>query len=62
MKLLAMRFGEDEEDIALLLRETGVRSTDEALGLLEHLYPALEPPLRTRLNLDEVLGPGAPAD
>ncbi len=57
MKLLAMRFGEDDQDIITLLGVTGITSADEALGLLEHVYPHREPPLRTRLFLEEILGP-----
>lgn len=56
MKLMAMRFGEDEEDIQLLLRECGITSATEALALLARLYPYQEPPLKTRLFLEELLG------
>lgn len=55
MKLLAMRFGEDDEDIRILLRQTRIQSPDEALALLAQMYPHREPPLKTRLFLDEVL-------
>jgi predicted nucleotidyltransferase len=55
MKLLAMRFGEDDEDIRILLRQTQIRSPDEALALLAQMYPHREPPLKTRLFLDEIL-------
>jgi hypothetical protein len=55
MKLLAMRFGEDDEDIRILLRQTRIRSPDEALALLAQMYPHGEPPLKTRLFLDEIL-------
>lgn len=54
MKLMAMRFGEDDEDIELLIRESQITSADEALSLLEHMYPKLEPPLKTRLFLEEI--------
>jgi hypothetical protein len=57
MKLMAMRFGEDEEDIQLLLRECGITSAADALALLARLYPHQQPPLRTRLFLEELLGP-----
>ncbi|HEY7932285.1 MAG TPA: DUF6036 family nucleotidyltransferase [Solirubrobacteraceae bacterium] len=53
MKLLAMRFGEDDEDIEILLRECAVQSTTQALDLLEHMYPLLDPPPKTRLFLEE---------
>ena len=56
MKLMAMRFGEDEEDIEFLLRECGIDTSGEALGLLERMYPVQEPPLKTRLFLEELLG------
>ena len=61
MKLMAMRFGEDEEDIVLLMREVGVQSAGQALALLERLYPFREPPLKTRLYLDEIFSPSPPA-
>jgi len=54
MKLLAMRFGE-HDDIRILLRQTGIRSPDEALALLARKYPHREPPLKTRLFLEETL-------
>jgi hypothetical protein len=57
MKLMAMRFGEDEDDIQLLLRECGITSAADALGLLTRLYPGQSPPIKTRLYLEEVLGP-----
>ena len=56
MKLLAMRFGEDDEDIRVLLGETGIKTVDEALALLAQMYPTQEPPLKTRLFLEQVLG------
>jgi hypothetical protein len=54
MKLMAMRFGEDDEDIEILLGESGVHSVQEALGLLESIYPTTEPPPKTRLFLEEL--------
>ncbi len=54
MKLMAMRFGEDDEDIEILLGESGVHSVQEALGLLENIYPTTEPPPKTRLFLEEL--------
>jgi hypothetical protein len=59
LKLMAMRFGEDDEDIELLLRECDLHRSEEALELLRHLYPSSEPPQKTRLFLEEVLGPTA---
>jgi hypothetical protein len=57
MKLLAMRFGEDEQDIELLLRECQIGTPEEALDLLQQMYPAREPAPKTRLFLEEILGP-----
>jgi hypothetical protein len=56
MKLMAMRFGEDEQDIEILLRECGVRSAREALDLLKRIYPQQEPPPKTRFFLEQLLG------
>jgi hypothetical protein len=60
MKLMAMRFGEDDEDIAILLDECDIDSADGALDVLKRLYPRLEPPAKTRFFLEELLG-GRPA-
>ena len=57
MKLLAMRFGEDDDDIQILLHQTGIASADEALDLLAGMYPNQEPPAKTRLFLEEILKP-----
>ncbi len=57
MKLMAMRFGEDEEDIRILLGEAGITTADQALDLLARLYPTSRPPLKTQLFLTEMLGP-----
>lgn len=56
MKLMAMRFGEDEEDIQLLLDICGISSAAEAIALLERIYPYREPPVKTRFFLEELLG------
>jgi Nucleotidyltransferase of unknown function (DUF6036) len=56
MKLMAMRFGEDDEDIEVLLRTCDIRSADDALKLLEQIYPAGEPPAKTRFFLEQLLG------
>lgn len=56
MKLMAMRFGEDDEDIQILLRACDLHSAEEALDLLERIYPSQEPPPRTRFFLEELLG------
>jgi hypothetical protein len=58
MKLMAMRFGEDDEDIELLLRECDLHSADEALKLVERMYPEREPPPKTRFFLEEVFERG----
>jgi hypothetical protein len=55
MKLLAMRFGEDAQDIQVLLSQVGLNDADEALDLLSTMYPHREPPPKTRLFLEEIL-------
>ena len=54
MKLMAMRLGEDDADVELLLRECDLQSAEEALGLLERLYPSQKPPPKTRFFLEEL--------
>lgn len=56
MKLMAMRFGEDDEDIEILLRECGMQSATEALDLVRQMYPLREPPPKTRFFLEELFG------
>ena len=56
MKLMAMRFGEDDEDIGILLRECDLHSAEEALDLLARLYPPQEPSPKTRFFLEELFG------
>lgn len=56
MKLMAMRFGEDDQDIRILLRECDINAPGEALDLLQRMYPRQQPPLKTRLFLEEMLG------
>jgi Nucleotidyltransferase of unknown function (DUF6036) len=56
MKLMAMRFGEDDEDIEILLEQCDMHSAQEALDLLRDMYPAKEPPAKTRFFLEELLG------
>ena len=56
MKLMAMRFGEDDEDIEILLRACDLHSADEALELLERIYPSRKPPSKTRFFLEELFG------
>lgn len=56
MKLMAMRIGEDDEDIELLIRECDLHTADEALELVQSMYPAREPSPKTRFFLEEVLG------
>jgi Nucleotidyltransferase of unknown function (DUF6036) len=58
MKLMAMRFGEDDEDIEVLTRECGLHSAQEALDLLKHMYPTREPLPKTRFFLEELFGSG----
>lgn len=55
MKLMAMRFGEDDEDIQILLHQAEIKDASEALDLLSTMYPHREPPLKTQLFLQEIL-------
>jgi hypothetical protein len=54
MKLMAMRFGEDDEDIQILLRACGLHKVEEVLDLLKRLYPSQGPPPKTRFFLEEI--------
>ncbi len=54
MKLMAMRFGEDDEDIEVLIRECGLHSAEEVLELLARMYPMREPLPKTRFFLEEL--------
>src|SRR4029077_121851 len=54
MKLMAMRFGEDDEDIQILLAECDLHSAEEALQLLQSVYPLQQPPPKTRFFLEEI--------
>lgn len=54
MKLMATRIGEDDEDIEALIRECGIGSTQEALRLVERMYPTHEPLLKARLFLESL--------
>ncbi len=56
MKLMATRIGEDDEDIEVLIRECRISSTQEALELLEHMYPTHEPSPKTHLLLESLFG------
>ena len=51
-----MRFGEDDEDIEILLRECTIQTAAAALDVLNQVYPAQEPPAKTRFFLEELLG------
>ncbi len=53
MKCLAAR-REDEEDIRFLVRLTGVKSTEEAIGVLLSHYPEARVPPRARFLLEEI--------
>jgi len=54
MKLMAMRVGEDDEDIEILLHECDLQSTQDALNLLEQIYPNRELTPKTRFFLEEI--------
>jgi Nucleotidyltransferase of unknown function (DUF6036) len=56
MKLMAMRIGEDDEDIEVLLRECDLHSAEEALDLLKRMYPSRDPAPKTRFFLERLLG------
>jgi hypothetical protein len=56
MKLMAMRFGEDDEDIEILVRECDLHSAEEVLDLLKRIYPSQEPAPKTRFFLEELFG------
>jgi hypothetical protein len=46
----------DDEDIGILLRESGIQSTQDALEVLKQIYPAQEASAKTRFFLQELLG------
>lgn len=59
MKCRAMRLGgidssSDIDDIKLLARHIGIKSSDEALALVESFYPANTLQPKTRLGLEEI--------
>ncbi|HTQ90275.1 MAG TPA: DUF6036 family nucleotidyltransferase [Streptosporangiaceae bacterium] len=56
MKLLAMRFGEDEDDIEVLLEAAGITSAREAAALLQQAYPYRELPPKTWFFLQQYFG------
>jgi Nucleotidyltransferase of unknown function (DUF6036) len=60
MKLMAMRFGEDEEDIEVLIHQCDLRSAGEALDLMQKMYPTREIPPKTQLFLEELFDSRAP--
>jgi hypothetical protein len=54
MKLMATRIGEDDEDIEVLLEQCEIKDIQQALDLFERMYPAREPPVKSRLFLEAV--------
>jgi hypothetical protein len=58
MKLMAMRFGEDDEDIEVLIQKCELGSAQDVLDLLGRLYPSREPLPKTRLFLEELFSQG----
>lgn len=59
MKLMAMRFGEDDKDIEVLIRECDLQSPQETLDLMERMYPTREIPPKTRFFLEELFDSAA---
>ncbi len=55
MKLMAMRIGEDDEDIEILIRECGIQSAEEAMELLTKMYPRAKPAPKARFFLEALL-------
>jgi hypothetical protein len=55
MKLMVMRFGEDDDDIQVLLHACELHKVEDVLDLLKRVYPSQEPPLKTRFFLEELL-------
>ena len=55
MKLLAMRIGEDTDDIRVLLGILNITDAGTALNMLERFYPYRELPPKTRFFLEELL-------
>jgi hypothetical protein len=53
MKLMAVRMGEDDRDIELLLGMCGITSAEDALDLLRYMYPTREAPAKTRFFLEQ---------
>lgn len=58
MKLMAMRIGEDDEDIAMLLGECGITTAQAALDLLGRMSPHREPLPKTRFWLEAYFSEG----
>ncbi len=56
MKLLAMRVGEDDDDIRVLLRECGITTVAGAVALLERAYPHRDFAPKTRFWLEQHFG------
>jgi len=62
MKCLAMRIGEefqDLDDIRYLLRHIGIRNYDDALGIITRYYPVERFPQKTLHALEELLEDGS---
>ncbi|MBI4904676.1 MAG: hypothetical protein HY820_13630 [Acidobacteria bacterium] len=61
MKCLALRLGEefqDLQDVAVLVRELGLRTVAEAESILGQYYDLARYPAKTRYVLEELLGGG----
>ena len=57
MKLLAARSHEDADDIRFLCGSLGIRTASEAQAVALKMYPEARFTVRTRLVLEEILGP-----
>jgi hypothetical protein len=63
MKCAAMRLGpgfRDLEDVRYLLRHLNVESAEEALAIVTRYFDPSQLPPKTRLALEELLGPEEP--
>lgn len=60
MKLLASRVDQDVEDIRILYRLCGFKTSDDGLELVQRFYPGRKLEPRIRLLLEEIYGTSTP--